>query len=402
MAVNKPDEYQHNNPNLAFVDADFIRGGGRVVDDLTALYALSTKADQLKVRVTRVWVTAEAKYYVLKDMANVANTNGWEVESTGGEFEPKIPKSTGLLSWAGSTWEWIANNFIPGSRKITINGTQQDLTADRTWIIDTGDKHTHANKAALDLINKDGNNAPTWNGGAWPGSGGAALDYSTNIEADKLSTTKVSAIKTLYDWAAGKFAAIAHTHAYSSLTGLPTLFSGAWADLTGKPTLFSGSYNDLTDKPTIPEAYTHPLKHPTTILDGVDAVNGAEDYYLNQKGEFKKVEAGSSETGLTIRAKLEGLTGGDKLNYSALQGVVSSYTLDFRDDVTQIQDINIEGAIRIDAIQVVNVATLQLGAVTLTLPLSAPINIAQGAYNVWTITRNTASAASVGIKYTKL
>jgi hypothetical protein len=31
------------------------------------------------------------------------------------------------------------------------------------------------------------------------------LDYSTNIEADKASTTKISAIKTFYDWAVGKF-----------------------------------------------------------------------------------------------------------------------------------------------------------------------------------------------------
>jgi hypothetical protein len=31
------------------------------------------------------------------------------------------------------------------------------------------------------------------------------LDYSTDIETDKLSTTKVSAIKTFYDWAVGKF-----------------------------------------------------------------------------------------------------------------------------------------------------------------------------------------------------
>lgn len=75
---------QHNNADYAIADAEFIRGGGRVVADLTALYALSTKADQLKVRVTRVWVTSEAKYYVLKDMANVANANGWEVEATGG------------------------------------------------------------------------------------------------------------------------------------------------------------------------------------------------------------------------------------------------------------------------------------------------------------------------------
>ena len=32
-----------------------------------------------------------------------------------------------------------------------------------------------------------------------------ALTFSTNIETDKASTTKVSAIKTFYDWAVGKF-----------------------------------------------------------------------------------------------------------------------------------------------------------------------------------------------------
>jgi len=32
-----------------------------------------------------------------------------------------------------------------------------------------------------------------------------ALTFSTNIEADKASTTKISAIKTFYDWAVGKF-----------------------------------------------------------------------------------------------------------------------------------------------------------------------------------------------------
>jgi len=33
----------------------------------------------------------------------------------------------------------------------------------------------------------------------------AVIDYSFDIEADKLSTTKISAIKTFYDWAVGLF-----------------------------------------------------------------------------------------------------------------------------------------------------------------------------------------------------
>ena len=84
MALKYPDIMQHNNPDYPIADADFIAGGGRVVSDLTALYALSSKINLLKQRVTKVYVTAETKYYILKDIANVGNTNGWEIESSGG------------------------------------------------------------------------------------------------------------------------------------------------------------------------------------------------------------------------------------------------------------------------------------------------------------------------------
>ena len=51
MAIKRPDIYEHNNPVLAIVDSNFLKGGGRVVADLTALYALSDRPDQLKERV---------------------------------------------------------------------------------------------------------------------------------------------------------------------------------------------------------------------------------------------------------------------------------------------------------------------------------------------------------------
>ena len=77
MAINRPDIYQHNNPDNAIADSDFVRGGGRVVPDLPGLYALSSKSDQLKVRVTRVWVTGLSSYYVLVDASNIGNAAGW-------------------------------------------------------------------------------------------------------------------------------------------------------------------------------------------------------------------------------------------------------------------------------------------------------------------------------------
>jgi hypothetical protein len=156
--IRRPDEYGHNNPDYAIADSDSVRGGGRVVADLTALYALSSKTDQLKVRVTRVWVIAEATYYVLKDLTNVSNADGWEIESTG-----------------------------------------------------------------------------------------ESVEYSTNIEADKLSTTKVSAIKTLYDWAIGKFQSV-----LVSGTNIKTINSTSILG-SGDIVIEAGSvdYDDLTDKPQI-------------------------------------------------------------------------------------------------------------------------------------------------------
>mgnify|MGYP000915936935 CR=1 FL=1 len=46
------------------------------------------------------------------------------------------------------------------------------------------------------------------------------LDYSTNIEADKSDTSKVSAIKTLYDWAVAKF--LLATKLVTSWSGTPS------------------------------------------------------------------------------------------------------------------------------------------------------------------------------------
>lgn len=81
MAITLPNVIEHNNPVLKIVDSNFVKGGGRIVADLTALYALATYADQLKEMVTRVYVTAETKYYTLTDDANIGNSAGWTAES---------------------------------------------------------------------------------------------------------------------------------------------------------------------------------------------------------------------------------------------------------------------------------------------------------------------------------
>lgn len=78
MAIKRPDIYEHNNPNNAISDSDFVRGGIRTkVPNLPALGALASKADQMKEYATFVWVESENKYYVLVDKNNIGNINGW-------------------------------------------------------------------------------------------------------------------------------------------------------------------------------------------------------------------------------------------------------------------------------------------------------------------------------------
>ena len=79
------------------------------------------------------------------------------------------------------------------------------------------DFHAHTNKTALDAVKgvntgdqsssdfdiKDLSDTTSLRS-TWSGKQDA-LTFSTDIETDKASTTKVSAIKTFYDWAVGKF-----------------------------------------------------------------------------------------------------------------------------------------------------------------------------------------------------
>jgi len=123
MAIKRPDIYEHNNPNYAIVDSDFVRGGLRTpVADLTALYALSPKLDQLKEHSTIVYVTGETKYYILVDIANIGNENGWNEFQTGGAGT--ITGGTNGLSTSGANII-LGGNLLSGT---TINANNNNLS----------------------------------------------------------------------------------------------------------------------------------------------------------------------------------------------------------------------------------------------------------------------------------
>ena len=106
MAIKRPDIYEHNNLLNAIVDSNFVRGGIRSVANLTELYQIAsgvnTKVDQLKQNVTRVYVSGEDRYYLLKDIANASGANGWRLENyvytSGDQSISGIKNFTNLLT----------------------------------------------------------------------------------------------------------------------------------------------------------------------------------------------------------------------------------------------------------------------------------------------------------------
>jgi hypothetical protein len=86
MALKDSDIREHNNPNNAHVDSDFVRGGARVVNTLTELYALASinvslgvsKQDQLKQDVTIIKVlnTDTTNISAKFELININDTTG--------------------------------------------------------------------------------------------------------------------------------------------------------------------------------------------------------------------------------------------------------------------------------------------------------------------------------------
>lgn len=124
MALKDSDIREHNNSNLAHVDSNFVRGGGRRVADLTELYALASvdvslgvsKVDQLKERVTKVWVTSEDKEYLLVDITDITGTGSSAV------FNPTAWESTATVYTFSSPLSLVGNNVSIPAANTSTNG----------------------------------------------------------------------------------------------------------------------------------------------------------------------------------------------------------------------------------------------------------------------------------------
>jgi hypothetical protein len=112
MAIKRPDIYEHNNPNLPIVDSDFVKGGIRsAVSSLTDLFALSNNLAQLKVNSTQVYVISQDRFYLLKNLNNAGNINGW------------APLGTGIGGGGGSS----GGTFVDDGTFVFITGNQSIL-----------------------------------------------------------------------------------------------------------------------------------------------------------------------------------------------------------------------------------------------------------------------------------
>jgi hypothetical protein len=107
MAITRPDIYEHNNPLNAIVDSNFVRGGIRsAVSGLNELYQIGSgtndRVDQLKQHSTRVYVSGENQFYILKDISNRTNASGWEAENN--IIIQDVVYTTGNQTVSGQKW----------------------------------------------------------------------------------------------------------------------------------------------------------------------------------------------------------------------------------------------------------------------------------------------------------
>lgn len=219
---------------------------------------------------------ADAKYY---NNSGAPYTNVAEVNSQ----IPSALRGRGLTVNVAGVEYWYKDGILDDNLVVKVTGG--------------GETHTHANKAALDKIGESAGN-PTWNGGAWPGGGGAAPtadNVNTALQGFTEGTptgdsylpfigkvkAKLSAVTTVIgSLLANTFAAKTHGHAYSEITSTPTIpaaqIQSDWTQtnnqsldfIKNKPTIPAAQVNSdwdatsglaqILNKPTIPAAYTHP------------------------------------------------------------------------------------------------------------------------------------------------
>jgi hypothetical protein len=269
MPIYYPDILQTNNPNNAIVDSDSVRGGGRVVADLTALYALSTKSDQLKARVTKVYVTSANSYYTLIDANNIGNSNGWSQDASG----VNLAGSNGIgVSYNSGTQQTTLSlgDITPTSVVATGNVTGSNLSG-----TNTGDE------TQTSIISKIGNSTfyPLTTNPL-----GYATSITLNTPSTLFSTTGVVFTKSGGDYSAQLVLASQNNHLFlgrnSGTNGPPSFVQPTFSDLASTPTTLSGY--GITDTYTKTASDGRYALQTTTISVSGSGITGGGDLSANR------------------------------------------------------------------------------------------------------------------------
>lgn len=132
MAITRPDEYVHQNQDLAIADSRNVRGGRRAAADRAALYALASKSDQLTENVTIVRLLSDGENgggiteVVLVDIANIGSPAGWQLYNAGGS-------GSGGGGSAASYGEYTILLEADGPQTIALPAGALGLDGQPTW-----------------------------------------------------------------------------------------------------------------------------------------------------------------------------------------------------------------------------------------------------------------------------
>ena len=211
-------------------------------------------------------------------------------------------------------YDWAVGKFIDLSKIVT------------TWTATTLDTNIPSEKLVKDSLNGKQD----------------ALTFSTDIETDKASTTKISAIKTFYDWAVAKF--LLATKLVTSWSGTPSNENIPSEKLV---------YDELVDLDDNKLEYN-------TVINSLDTEDKTLNGAINEVNAIAK-GAANGETFATISALVTDLNTALNYPYGRNLYVVDTEVPDFwisaiaetsvpytySDDATFLSDMAITGSLQV-------------------------------------------------------
>lgn len=319
MANKRPDIYEHNNPDLAFVDSNFVRGGRRAVANRSELYALATKADQLKQGVTVVRIASDSLYdnavteVLLVSLANAGSATGWELHGNGvvspytdeqaqdafGELLQDSDTIQGVYDDSGNILTFnvrtdsVEESLLSPAVRAKLNLAGGDTVASLVLVGTTLQLTTDLGTFSADLssLATSTEEPPT------------AGDTITAVALNASDVLRITTDRGTFDVPLATFRDLSKATgslAQSQVTGLVAALAGKsntththTLGTSATPGFSTNNYNDLTNKPSIPTQYTDAQAQQANDarFDTVEAdVTQLEQDSVRQDGELDSLD----------------------------------------------------------------------------------------------------------------